>query len=78
MLQINTFFVVLLKKKFRHSFVLPKKYSFREINKFPKRYKLLTPHVTFWMAKQLKTIHKNTFRPSPSYFFLIQLLFHTN
>ena len=34
----KTFFVVLLKKSVRHSFVLPKKYSVREINNFPKRY----------------------------------------
>ena len=31
-----------VKEKFCHSFVLPKKYSVREINNFPKRYKMKT------------------------------------
>ena len=39
MLQIKNFLCCVVKAKFRHSFVLPKKYSVREINNFPKRYK---------------------------------------
>ena len=35
MLQIKNFLYCVVKEKFRHSFVLPKKYSVREINKFP-------------------------------------------
>ena len=38
MLQIKNFLCCAVKKKFRYSFVLPKKYSVREINNFPKRY----------------------------------------
>ena len=38
MLQIKNFLRCVVKEKFRHSFVLPKKYSVREINNFPKRY----------------------------------------
>ena len=40
MLQIKNFLCCVVKEKFRHSFVLPKKYSVREINNFPKRYTL--------------------------------------
>ena len=39
MLQIKNFLCCVVKEKFHHSFVLPKKYSIREINNFPKRYK---------------------------------------
>ena len=38
-LQIKTLIVVLLKKSFVIHFVLPKKYSVREINNFPNRYR---------------------------------------
>ena len=39
MLQIKkNFLCCVVKEKFRHSFVLPKKYSVREINNSPKRY----------------------------------------
>ena len=41
MLQIKHFLCYVVKKKFRYSFVLPKKYSVREINNFPKHYKSL-------------------------------------
>ena len=40
MLQIKGFPCCVVKEKFRHSFVLSKKYSVREINNFPKRHKL--------------------------------------
>ena len=40
MLQIKNFLCCVVKEKF-HSFVLPKKYSVREINNFPKRYSVL-------------------------------------
>ena len=36
MLQIKNFLCCVVKEKFRHSFVLPKKYNVREINNFPK------------------------------------------
>ena len=39
MLQIKTFFVVLLKKSFVIHLCCLKKYSVREINNFPKRYR---------------------------------------
>ena len=42
MLQIKNFLCCVVKEKFRHSFVLPKKYSVREIDNFPKRYTSLT------------------------------------
>ena len=38
MLQIKNFLCCVVKKKCRYSFVLPKKYSVREINNFPKHY----------------------------------------
>ena len=38
MLQIKNFRCCVVKEMFRNSFVLPKKYSVREINNFPKRY----------------------------------------
>ena len=36
------------QEKFRHSFVLPKKYSVREINNFPKRYTPTISLLTFY------------------------------
>ena len=39
-LQIKTFLCCVVKEKFRHSFVLPKKYNVIEINNFPNRYNL--------------------------------------
>ena len=41
MLEIKNFLCCVVKEKFRNSFVLLKKYSVREINNFPKRYKWL-------------------------------------
>ena len=41
MLQIKSFPCCVVKEKFRNSFVLPKKYSVREINNFPKRYNII-------------------------------------
>ena len=38
MLQIKNILYSVVREKFRNSFVLPKKYSVREINNFPKRY----------------------------------------
>ena len=40
-LQIKIFLCCVVKERFRHSFVLPKKYSVREINNFPKRYSFI-------------------------------------
>ena len=40
MLQIKTFFVVVLKKSFVIHLCCPKKYSVKEINNFPNRYRL--------------------------------------
>ena len=54
-LQIKNFRCCVVKAKFRNSFVLSSN-----------RYKLVTPHGTFWIARQLKTIHNNTFRPTSS------------
>ena len=39
MLQIKNFLCCVVKKKFRHSFVLPKKYSVKEINNYSNRYR---------------------------------------
>ena len=44
MLQIKNFLCCVVKEKFRHSFVLSKKYSVREINNFPKLYKASSTH----------------------------------
>ena len=38
MLQIKNFLCCVVKEKFQYSFVLPKKYSDREINNFTNRY----------------------------------------
>ena len=43
MLQIKNFRCCVVKEKFRNSFVLPKKYSVREINNFPKHYMGIKP-----------------------------------
>ena len=40
MLQIKNFLCCVVKEKFRHSLVLPKKYSVREIINFPNRYRV--------------------------------------
>ena len=46
MLQIKNFLCCVVKEKFRHSFVLPKKYSVREINNFPKRYRSIVKELS--------------------------------
>ena len=49
LLQIKTILCCVVKKKFRYSFVLPKKYSVREINNFPaKRYKGNSDTIYCW------------------------------
>ena len=69
----KNFLCCVVKKKFRYSFVLPKKYSVREINNFPRHYKLVAPHGTFWIAKQNKTLFTKTHFDSH-----ILLLHHSN
>ena len=56
MLQIKNFPCCVVKEKFRNSFVLPKKYSVREINNFPNRYKLTGLEV-FWVEKQIQSFN---------------------
>ncbi len=53
------------KAEFRNSFVALKNIALNN-NHYTPRYKLVTPHSTFWSARQLKTIHNNTFRPTSS------------
>ena len=53
-LQIKNFLCCVVKEKFRHSFVLPKKYSVREINYSSNHYKLLK----FIYALPLKSTDK--------------------
>ena len=54
MLQIKTFFVVLLKKSFVIQLCCLKKYSAREINNFPKRYKFIIWYKIHGVVKKIK------------------------
>ena len=59
MLQIKNFLCYVVKEKFRHSFVLPKKYSVREINNFPKRYILTVIQELFVVVCKLIPVIKS-------------------
>ena len=51
---------MLLKNSFVIHLCCLKKCSVKQITISPKRYKLVTPHGTFWIAKQIKTLFLKT------------------
>ena len=68
MQQIKNFLCCVVKEKFRNSFVLPKKYSVREINNFPKRYTLPDIHIfKRTVRSESKEVAKTDRRPCPYY-----------